>query len=180
MRGPLHGLANQVTPTATPTLAVTPTAALPQPQPKGKPQRPHQTSLKKEAHSRKSHRSCELIHCCRHVAALQEVLGWLLGLQATLKEQGKEVTPDSITECAPACSALGARPGAPSASKPRAVTAAACPPPPPPCASLAAIRFARDTLKAGKVILYTLYFILYTGSRGTRSRRARSSRDMVI
>ena len=32
-----------------------------------------------------------------HGLANQEVLGWLLGLQATLKEQGKEVTPESIT-----------------------------------------------------------------------------------
>jgi len=35
-----------------------------------------------------------------HGLANQEVLGWLLGLQATLKEQGKEVTPESITEFA--------------------------------------------------------------------------------
>eukprot|EP00316_Scyphosphaera_apsteinii_P008146 CAMPEP_0119299136 /NCGR_PEP_ID=MMETSP1333-20130426/1249_1 /TAXON_ID=418940 /ORGANISM="Scyphosphaera apsteinii, Strain RCC1455" /LENGTH=467 /DNA_ID=CAMNT_0007300463 /DNA_START=28 /DNA_END=1431 /DNA_ORIENTATION=- len=35
-----------------------------------------------------------------HGLANQEVLGWLLGLQATLKEQGKPVTPESITEFA--------------------------------------------------------------------------------
>jgi citrate synthase len=35
-----------------------------------------------------------------HGLANQEVLGWLLGLQATLKEQGKEVTKESITEFA--------------------------------------------------------------------------------
>eukprot|EP00967_Tisochrysis_lutea_P011682 scaffold13136_cov30-Tisochrysis_lutea.AAC.2 len=35
-----------------------------------------------------------------HGLANQEVLGWLLGLQATLKAQGKEVTPESITEFA--------------------------------------------------------------------------------
>jgi citrate synthase len=35
-----------------------------------------------------------------HGLANQEVLGWLLGLQATLKEQGKAVTPESITEFA--------------------------------------------------------------------------------
>ena len=35
-----------------------------------------------------------------HGLANQEVLGWLLGLQATLKAQGKEVTPSSIKEFA--------------------------------------------------------------------------------
>ena len=35
-----------------------------------------------------------------HGLANQEVLGWLLGLQNTLKEQGKPVTPESITEFA--------------------------------------------------------------------------------
>ena len=35
-----------------------------------------------------------------HGLANQEVLGWLLGLQATLKEQGKPVTPETITEFA--------------------------------------------------------------------------------
>merc|ERR1712032_1704976 len=35
-----------------------------------------------------------------HGLANQEVLGWLLGLQATLKEQGKPVTPESITDFA--------------------------------------------------------------------------------
>jgi citrate synthase len=35
-----------------------------------------------------------------HGLANQEVLGWLLGLQATLKSQGKEVTKESITEFA--------------------------------------------------------------------------------
>jgi len=35
-----------------------------------------------------------------HGLANQEVLGWLLGLQATLKEQGKDVTPETITEFA--------------------------------------------------------------------------------
>ena len=35
-----------------------------------------------------------------HGLANQEVLGWLLGLQATLKEQGKPITPESITEFA--------------------------------------------------------------------------------
>jgi len=35
-----------------------------------------------------------------HGLANQEVLGWLLGLQKTLKEQGKPVTPESITEFA--------------------------------------------------------------------------------
>jgi citrate synthase len=35
-----------------------------------------------------------------HGLANQEVLGWLLGLQATLKEQGKAVSPESITEFA--------------------------------------------------------------------------------
>merc|ERR1719421_1428235 len=35
-----------------------------------------------------------------HGLANQEVLGWLLGLQSTLQEQGKPVTPDSITEFA--------------------------------------------------------------------------------
>jgi len=35
-----------------------------------------------------------------HGLANQEVLGWLLGLQATLKEQGKPVTKESITEFA--------------------------------------------------------------------------------
>eukprot|EP00965_Chrysotila_dentata_P249730 6209048-Pleurochrysis_carterae.AAC.2 len=35
-----------------------------------------------------------------HGLANQEVLGWLLGLQALLKEQGKPVTPESITEFA--------------------------------------------------------------------------------
>jgi citrate synthase len=35
-----------------------------------------------------------------HGLANQEVLGWLLNLQATLKEQGKEVTPETITEFA--------------------------------------------------------------------------------
>jgi len=35
-----------------------------------------------------------------HGLANQEVLGWLLGLQATLQEQGKPVTPESITEFA--------------------------------------------------------------------------------
>uniref|UniRef100_A0A7S2FY07 Citrate synthase n=2 Tax=Haptolina brevifila TaxID=156173 RepID=A0A7S2FY07_9EUKA len=35
-----------------------------------------------------------------HGLANQEVLGWLLGLQATLKEQGKEVSKESITEFA--------------------------------------------------------------------------------
>merc|ERR1712083_1137492 len=35
-----------------------------------------------------------------HGLANQEVLGWLMGLQATLKEQGKPVTPESITEFA--------------------------------------------------------------------------------
>ena len=35
-----------------------------------------------------------------HGLANQEVLGWLLGLQSTLKEQGKPVTPESITEFA--------------------------------------------------------------------------------
>ena len=35
-----------------------------------------------------------------HGLANQEVLGWLLGLQQTLHEQGKEVTPESITEFA--------------------------------------------------------------------------------
>jgi citrate synthase len=35
-----------------------------------------------------------------HGLANQEVLGWLLGFQATLKAQGKEVTKESITEFA--------------------------------------------------------------------------------
>merc|ERR1719240_2030266 len=35
-----------------------------------------------------------------HGLANQEVLGWLLGLQATLKQQGKPVSPESITEFA--------------------------------------------------------------------------------
>jgi len=35
-----------------------------------------------------------------HGLANQEVLGWLLGLQATLKAQGKEVSPSAITEFA--------------------------------------------------------------------------------
>jgi citrate synthase len=35
-----------------------------------------------------------------HGLANQEVLGWLLGLQATLKAQGKQVSPESITEFA--------------------------------------------------------------------------------
>jgi citrate synthase len=35
-----------------------------------------------------------------HGLANQEVLGWLLGLQATLKEQGKPVSKESITEFA--------------------------------------------------------------------------------
>ena len=35
-----------------------------------------------------------------HGLANQEVLGWLLGLQATLKAQGKEVSPSSIKEFA--------------------------------------------------------------------------------
>mgnify|MGYP000974047883 CR=1 FL=1 len=35
-----------------------------------------------------------------HGLANQEVLGWLLGLQQTLKEQGKEVTPETITDFA--------------------------------------------------------------------------------
>lgn len=35
-----------------------------------------------------------------HGLANQEVLLWLLGLQASLKEQGKEVTPETITEFA--------------------------------------------------------------------------------
>merc|ERR1719240_2244843 len=35
-----------------------------------------------------------------HGLANQEVLGWLLGLQATLQEQGKPITPESITEFA--------------------------------------------------------------------------------
>ena len=35
-----------------------------------------------------------------HGLANQEVLGWLLGLQETLKSQGKPVTPESITEFA--------------------------------------------------------------------------------
>ena len=35
-----------------------------------------------------------------HGLANQEVLGWLLGLQTTLKEQGKPVTPESITDFA--------------------------------------------------------------------------------
>ena len=35
-----------------------------------------------------------------HGLANQEVLGWLLGLQATLKAEGKEVTPETITEFA--------------------------------------------------------------------------------
>jgi citrate synthase len=35
-----------------------------------------------------------------HGLANQEVLGWLLGLQATLKAQGKEVSPTTITEFA--------------------------------------------------------------------------------
>ena len=35
-----------------------------------------------------------------HGLANQEVLGWLLGLQETLKAQGKPVTPESITEFA--------------------------------------------------------------------------------
>jgi len=35
-----------------------------------------------------------------HGLANQEVLGWLLGLQATLKAEGKEVTPETITDFA--------------------------------------------------------------------------------
>ena len=35
-----------------------------------------------------------------HGLANQEVLGWLLGLQATLKAQGKEVSPSAITDFA--------------------------------------------------------------------------------
>merc|ERR1712160_119304 len=35
-----------------------------------------------------------------HGLANQEVLGWLLGLQATLKAQGKEVLPSTITDFA--------------------------------------------------------------------------------
>ena len=35
-----------------------------------------------------------------HGLANQEVLGWLLGLQATLKNQGKAVTPETITDFA--------------------------------------------------------------------------------
>jgi len=35
-----------------------------------------------------------------HGLANQEVLGWLLGLQAQLEEQGKDVTPETITEFA--------------------------------------------------------------------------------
>ena len=35
-----------------------------------------------------------------HGLANQEVLGWLLGLQATLKEQGKPTTPETITDFA--------------------------------------------------------------------------------
>merc|ERR1719421_878582 len=35
-----------------------------------------------------------------HGLANQEVLGWLLGLQKTLQDQGKEVSPESITEFA--------------------------------------------------------------------------------
>jgi citrate synthase len=35
-----------------------------------------------------------------HGLANQEVLGWLLGLQQTLKDQGKDVTPETITEFA--------------------------------------------------------------------------------
>ena len=35
-----------------------------------------------------------------HGLANQEVLGWLLGLQETLKSEGKEVTPETITDFA--------------------------------------------------------------------------------
>ena len=35
-----------------------------------------------------------------HGLANQEVLGWLLGLQKTLKDQGKEVSKETITEFA--------------------------------------------------------------------------------
>lgn len=35
-----------------------------------------------------------------HGLANQEVLGWLLNLQSQLKEEGKPVTPESITEFA--------------------------------------------------------------------------------
>ena len=35
-----------------------------------------------------------------HGLANQEVLGWLLGLQKTLKDQGKEITKENIAEFA--------------------------------------------------------------------------------